>query len=311
MNPNWVKKSSHHTEIPSNQDGTHHTLVEPKPTQKSMQETSDSTHNRKACGTISDTFEPRPKVQCAADVKVVPKCNLIHDLDPSDLECIRQAMEHTSRTIREIPFPENAYVLRPDFTHIVNVFAIVVRRIIAFAKTFREFRELQIGDQLSLLKGATLEVMMTRSATTLIYKKTKEGFVWMLENGKYLLSQDDLKHAFDSNLYESHMSYILSLMNLKVDDTTLVLLTCVILFSPDNEELCDAKKVETVQASYVNLLEKYLHCTFGCARGKKLFPKLLVLLCNAHEASYNYSKSVLETSKEQIEPIMKEFFDVV
>jgi hypothetical protein len=301
MKPNWVK-------LPSNQGGNLVVLEERKVTQNSVQATSYKSDNkRKALDLISGSSGPKaPRV-----VTFNPRCTIVHELDAGDHECITQAVENTSRTIKEIPFPDKAYVQRPDFTHIVNVFAIVVRRITAFAKTFKEFRELTISDQLSLLKGATLEIMMTRKATTILYKKTKNGFVWMVEDDKYLLSQEDLRHAYDRNLYESHMNYILSLMNLKVDDTTLVLLTCVILFSPDHEELADVTKVENVQAKYVLLLEKYLHCTFGCVRGRKLFPKLLVSMGNAHEASYYYSKSVLETSKEQIEPMMKEFFDVV
>lgn len=112
-------------------------------------------------------------------------------------------------------------------------------------------------------------------------------------------------------LFDDHMRFIRSLASdLRADETILILLLLISLFSPDRESLTWKEFVSTEQEKYSTLLKEYLESIHPLPVARKLFPKLLMKLTDIRNLNEDHSQVLLKMRPEGIHPLMKEVLDL-
>ena len=193
---------------------------------------------------------------------------------------------------------------------LVNIAEISVRRVIDMAKKIRSFKMLPQSDQISLLKGGSIELLILRSVIT--FDKEKQHFLDPCDNEEQsAMNLEQLKKAEGSGLFEDHMKFVHSLaVELQADQVTLILLLVVSLFSPDRPNLLNKDLVAAEQEKYSNLLMKYLEATYPSIYALRLFPRLLMKLTDIRNLNEEHSQVLLKVNPESIQPLMQEVLDL-
>ncbi|XP_013392885.1 nuclear hormone receptor HR96 isoform X2 [Lingula anatina] len=191
---------------------------------------------------------------------------------------------------------------------LVNIAEISVRRVIDMAKKIKTFKVLPQTTQISLLKGGAIELLILRSVLT--FDKEKQQFLDPTDDpDTNSMSVDELKQG-EGALFEEHMRFVKGLVELRADETMLILMLCVALFSPDRPALDNKGIVSEEQEKYSLLLQKYLESKFPLHYAKAVFPKLLMKLVDIRNLNEEHSQVLLKVNPEGIQPLMKEVLDL-
>lgn len=194
---------------------------------------------------------------------------------------------------------------------LVNIAELSVRRVIAMAKRVPSFRAIPQADQIQLLKGGSIELLILRSVIT--YDKDKQQFLDPVdaEESKAMKIEQLETAETGTGLFEHHMKFVRSLVyDLQVDAITLVLLLIITLFSPDRENLVHKELVAAEQERYSLLLKRYLEATCSVGVAAVVFPKLLMKLADIRNLNEQHSQVLLRVNPEGIQPLMKEVLDL-
>lgn len=198
-----------------------------------------------------------------------------------------------------------------NMSDLVNIAELSVRRVIAMAKQIRSFRSVCHDDQIQLLKGGSIELLILRSVLT--FDKDKQQFLDPLDPEETAaMKVEQLRHAEQgTDLFEDHMAFVKSLtFDLNVDETTLILLLVIALFSHDRERLRDKQLIADQQERYTVLLQRYLESILPAPTAKSLFPKLLHKLTDVRDLNEKHSLVLLKVNPVGIQPLMKEVLDI-
>src|SRR6218665_351641 len=198
-----------------------------------------------------------------------------------------------------------------NLSDLVNIAELSVRRVIAMAKRLQCFRSVSYQDQIHLLKGGSIELLILRSVLT--FDKDKQHFLDPLdEEETKALKIDQLKDAeTGTGLFEQHMKFVRSLtLDLNVDETSMILLLVIALFSPDRENLSDRQLVTEQQEKHCLLLKKHLESIHQPAVARSLFPKMLLKLPDVRNLNEEHSLVLLKVNPDGIQPLMQEFLDL-
>ena len=196
-----------------------------------------------------------------------------------------------------------------DMADLVNIAEISVRRVIDMAKKVRAFKALPQADQISLLKGGSIELLILRSVIT--FDKEKQHFLDPCDREEAsAMNLEQLKKA-EGGLFEDHMKFVKSLaIDLCADQTTLILLLVVSLFSPDRPNLFNKQLVSQEQEKYSMLLKKYLESRYPISVARSMYPKLLMKLTDIRNLNEEHSQVLLKVNPEGIQPLMQEVLDL-
>ncbi|XP_046542466.1 nuclear hormone receptor HR96-like isoform X2 [Haliotis rubra] len=198
---------------------------------------------------------------------------------------------------------------KPSMTDLVNIAEVSVRRVIDMAKKIKSFKALSQPDQISLLKGGSIELLIIRSVIT--FDKDKGHFLDPFDKDKYAMTTEQLKMGEGGGLFDEHMKFVKSLaMDLHADETILILLLVIALFSPDRPNISDKNYVAQEQDKYALLLQRYLESKFSCHVVRCLYPKLLMKLTDIRNLNEEHSQVLLKVNPEGIQPLMKEVLDL-
>jgi nuclear receptor subfamily 1 group I len=198
-----------------------------------------------------------------------------------------------------------------SFTDIVNIAELSVRRVIAWAKQLSAFRDLPQLEQIQLLKGGSIELLILRSILT--YDPDKQQFLDPTDSPETrAMKVDQLKSAESgTELFESHMTFVQSIaVDLGADETTLVLLLTITLFSPDRASDEGRLPVTRQQERYTTLLHHYLDSKMAPVMARRLFPRLLLKLTEIRSLSEAHSQILLSVNTNCIQPLMIEVLDL-
>ena len=195
-----------------------------------------------------------------------------------------------------------------EFSDLINIAEIGVRRVIDMAKKVKTFKALPQADQISLLKGGSIELLILRSVIN--YDKDKNHFLDKTDNEVLAMTTEQFKTA-SGNLFDDHMKFVRSLsMELQADETTLILLLAISLFSPDRPNLFNKNLVWQEQERYSMLLQKYLESRYPLAQARYMYPKLLMKLVDLRDLNEQHSQVLLKVNPEVIQPLMQEVLDL-
>ena len=213
---------------------------------------------------------------------------------------------------------------------LVNVCEISIRRVIDMAKKMKSFKALPQGAQICLLKGGSIELLIIRSVLT--FDRERQLFLEQTDNPQTsALTLDQFKSAatkenpnvqpgraidpmLQFSLVEDIMKFIKVLsLELKADETMLIFLLLISLFSPDRQNLEQRELKDAVareQEKYSALLRRYVESKMPVGKARIYYAKLLMKLTDIRNLNEESSQVFLNMNAETIQPLMKEVLDI-
>lgn len=256
-----------------------------------------------------------------------PVCDTI-PLDPeeaSHIEDIVQSYKSSLEVCSEnLPPPE----AKNSVSDLINVCEISIRRVIDMAKKIKMFKNLPQSTQICLLKGGSIELLIIRSV--LSFDKDMAQFLDATDNPNIgAMSLEQFKMAAMNNpklepgtppaidpmlqfsLVEDVMKFIKVLsIDLQADETTLILLLLISLFSPDRPNLDLKDIVGQEQERLSLLLQHYIESKMSLNEARIHYAKLLMKLTDIRDLNEESSQVFLSMRTETIQPLMKEVLDL-
>jgi len=115
-----------------------------------------------------------------------------------------------------------------------------------------------------------------------------------------------------TGLFEEHMKFVRSLaIDLRADETTLILLLVISLFSPDRASESGRRDLVSAQQEfYSSVLQQYVVSRHPIAVARVMFPRLLMKLTDIRNLNEEHSHVLLKVNPEGIQPLMKEVLDL-
>jgi hypothetical protein len=228
----------------------------------------------------------------------------------SDLIFTRTLVHYHCLSIENNPFSEEELRgARTDLLGIVNLLEGVVRRISAFAKLNTYFSPLSVEDQVNLLKGGAMEIMLTRLVMPAFRRCVPgEGIVWY-DNGKNVIITEKAVERIMGKAI-TYSPYAKSLLQLNLDDTALIMLTCILLFWPGRTGLRDAANVNMTQNILLRLFYRYLIHVTGHEQAVILYNSALSSAAKASMTAGVFEKYIVQLPKQDVRPILHEYFDL-
>ncbi|XP_070541530.1 peroxisome proliferator-activated receptor alpha-like [Ptychodera flava] len=175
--------------------------------------------------------------------------------------CFRDIFKQyrSSRQIRENYIVDRISPMREMFdnkeicTVLRNWATDIVEKFARFAKTaLPEFRALNLGDQVTLLKYAAFEVYLIMAAT----RYTADG-LWFPEHG-VCVKEATLVALKIQPLFESKFKFYDKINKMYMTEREVALLCALVLASPDREDLAERDRVEKFQEYLVDCLRSEL-----------------------------------------------------
>lgn len=112
-------------------------------------------------------------------------------------------------------------------------------------------------------------------------------------------------------VFDDHMRFVRSLVvDLRADETSLVLLLVIALFSPDRHQLASREFVGAEQERYATLLRRYLESRHPAPIAGITFARLVAKLAEIRTLNDEHSHVLLKLSPDGIQPLMKEVLDI-
>ncbi|RUS89585.1 hypothetical protein EGW08_002603, partial [Elysia chlorotica] len=186
-----------------------------------------------------------------------------------------------------------------------NMTDIFIRRLIKFAKTLPEFKNLEQSDQIQLLKGGIMEMFLLRSAMGFDSKSRGWKFKFQnepCESAKVKEGKLDSKvlNTLGSSMVVSHITFVQQLQEVtRKDRLVLMLLFVIELMSPDRPNLENHILVAKCQERHLVWLRAYLESTMPVVEAQEVYPRLLEKLHDVRLLSdeSGHLTSSLEISK--------------
>ena len=152
------------------------------------------------------------------------------------------------------------------------------------------FSSLTLQDQSSLLTGGVLEMCILRSA----FKYDPLNNCWPNANMSMykdtpVIKLDDIRHLTSNKVFQMHLDFVKGIQRTGLDEPTVLLLTLIVLFTPERDGLIQIESVEKYQSHYTSLLERYLSWRFG-PRSILIFGKLLTKLSDLRELGDTHNR---------------------
>uniref|UniRef100_H0W3S0 Nuclear receptor subfamily 1 group I member 2 n=1 Tax=Cavia porcellus TaxID=10141 RepID=H0W3S0_CAVPO len=168
---------------------------------------------------------------------------------------------------------------------------------------FKDFRDLPIEDQISLLKGATFEMCLLRSNTMF---NTETG-TW--ECGRLTYYFKDSEGGFKKLLLDPVMKFHYMLKKLQLHKEEYVLMQAISLFSPDRPGVVQRAVIEQLQERFATTLKTYIECVRPQPAHRFLFLKIMAVLIELRSISAQHTQQILriqDTHPSLSTPLMRE-----
>lgn len=172
----------------------------------------------------------------------------------------------------------------PLLTHFADINTFMVQQIIKFTKELPLFRSLSMEDQISLLKGAAVEIMHISLNTTFCLE-TQTFFC-----GPLCYKMEDAAHAgFQDEFLDLVIRFHITLKRLRLQEPEYVLMAAMALFSSDRPGVTRRKEIGELQEAVALIL--YTHILGQQSRFQRrfLYAKLMGLLAELRSINNAYS----------------------
>ncbi|XP_074178473.1 nuclear receptor subfamily 1 group I member 3 isoform X4 [Rhinolophus sinicus] len=141
----------------------------------------------------------------------------------------------------------------PLLTHFADINTFMVQQVVKFTKDLPIFRSLPLENQISLLKGATIEICHIALNTTFCLQS--QHFLcgplrYTIEDGAHV--------GFQTECLELLFRFHGALRRLQLQDPEYALLAAMALFSPDRPGVTRREEIEQVQEEMALTLQTYI-----------------------------------------------------
>ncbi|XP_072541594.1 nuclear receptor subfamily 1 group I member 2 isoform X2 [Salminus brasiliensis] len=187
--------------------------------------------------------------------------------------------------------------------HITDLSTYMIQNVINYAKVLKSFRALTIEDQISLLKGATFEMVQMRFNMTF----NENTGIW--ECGSLLYCMDDAMRAgFQRHLLDPLMKFHYTLRRLHLDEMEYVLMQTISLFSPDRPGVTQHSVIDKNQEMLACTLKTYIESKRSGPEKYLLFPKIMACLTEMRTMNEEYTKQLhqIQDIQPEVSPLMLE-----
>ncbi|XP_053907122.1 nuclear receptor subfamily 1 group I member 3 isoform X2 [Cuculus canorus] len=172
--------------------------------------------------------------------------------------------------------------------HFADLSTFMIQQVINFAKEIPAFRTLPIDDQISLLKGATLEICQVQFNTVF----NAETNAWECGQHCYTI-QDGALAGFQQIYLEPLLKFHISLKKLGLHEAEYVLLQAMLLFSPDNAGITQRDFIDQFQEKVALTLKSYIDHQHPMPEGRFLYAKLLLLVTELQTLKVENTRQIL------------------
>ncbi|GBP89160.1 Nuclear hormone receptor HR96 [Eumeta japonica] len=213
--------------------------------------------------------------------------------------------EDVSQLAAAAPTPAGTH--DPELINIVNLTAVAIRRLIKMAKKISAFRNLCEEDQVALLKGGCIEMMVLRS--TMNYDGQKNSWHLPYSDDRFSTVPADVLKKAKGNIYQAHDRFIRSFEpRWRQDERLVLLLSAISLFVPERARVVHADVVRLEQHAYYYLLRRYLESVYPGCEAKATFLKLIQKVRELRRLAEEVTGVYLDVNP--LEPLLIEIFDL-
>nr|CAB3267608.1 VDR-b-like nuclear receptor [Phallusia mammillata] len=157
--------------------------------------------------------------------------------------------------------------------HFCDIMTWGIKKVIDFCKSIPAFLNLSIVDQIVLLRGGCLEMLVLRSY-----------FAFSSEDNKYTSDKfqykpsDFLQAGASKEFVEKYNSLHVRMRKMKLQVEEICLLLALVLFSPDRPGLEEQSTVEEIQGNVAKTLHAYEYSTKTSRQARTMYSELLLIL---------------------------------
>ncbi|KAL4231392.1 hypothetical protein ACF0H5_008971 [Mactra antiquata] len=210
--------------------------------------------------------------------------------------------EHQAKQLVEKPHSAN------DLFNMTDIF---IRRLIKFAKHIPEFKALKQEDQISLLKGGIMEILVLRSAMGFDPSNHGWKLKQMQDMKEHKLDPSIIKEQLGTGMYMEHIKFVRSIHELTRSNRTVMTLMFVIeIFSPDRPNLKCVEAVATAQEKFTLWLKVFLQSIMPVSEAHTLYPKLLMKLLDVRNLGESSAQLASHLDITKLEPLLIEVFSL-
>ncbi|KAI5940668.1 nuclear receptor subfamily 1 group I member 3 isoform X1 [Manis javanica] len=175
----------------------------------------------------------------------------------------------------------------PLLMHFADINTFMVQQIIKFTKDLPLFRSLPMEDQISLLKGAAVEICHIALNTTFCLQ-THNFFCGPL---RYTI-EDGVHVGFQEEFLELLFHFHGTLRRLHLQEPEYVLMAAMALFSPDRPGVTRREQIDQLQEEMALTLQSYIKKQRPRPQDRFLYAKLLGLLAELRSINNAYGYQI-------------------
>lgn len=155
-----------------------------------------------------------------------------------------------------------------------NLMAKSFREIIEFSKNIPQFKELQLHDQIALIKGSSIEMLFIKTN----YSFCLEDETFKFGNTNYNVESDDAN--LSEEFVDLYLNFHRKLKLLALNHEEFAMMMAICLFSPDRATVVDTNKVAQAQYELTLVLQNYCNSDVNPANGirRLTVPHIISLL---------------------------------
>lgn len=187
------------------------------------------------------------------------------------LEMPHESILYAERKVESTP----EYFNSEDISNVNQAVTRQLYQLIQWAKHIPHFVSLSLDDQVILLKTGWNELLIAGLA----HRSMHSGNSILLAKN-LLVNSEQAKQLGVGCIFDRVLSELVTKMQqLKVDETELGCLRCIVLFNPEAKGLKNVEKVEQLRESVYVSLENYTKLTYPdqCGRFAKLLLRKLII----------------------------------
>ena len=198
----------------------------------------------------------------------------------------------------------------PSGTDFLNMADASVRRLVKMAKHLETFRQLDQEDQITLLKGAVVEVLILRSSKMF----DSSAMSWQLQSKdgeQKKVSAMALQQGNGDNIqfFQQYQKFTTALLTVtKRDNVVLMLVIVMTVLSPDRVNIKVKESVSAAQEQYASILKQY--CEKKYPKEKLMFAKILQKLADIREINETHTKMLMHMKVDELGPLIVEIFNL-
>lgn len=175
----------------------------------------------------------------------------------------------------------------PLVAHFADVDTFMIQQIVKFTKDLPPFRSLPIEDQISLLKGAALEILHIILNTTFCLQ-TQHFFCGPL---RYTM-EDGLSVGFQNEFIELLYQFHTTMKRLELQEPEYVLMAAMALFSPDRPGVTQREEIDQLQEEMALILNNYIKEQPPKPQNRFRYAKVVSLLTELRSVNYAHSYQI-------------------